>query len=1012
KNKKQKKKGSDNSEATAEIEADKPAEEESESIKEENAPVTVTAEESKPPPEEAKKDQLKKEGKYLNAKQKLKQQQDRMRLEQMIKSGFKIEGLDKEGEQAPRKVVYANKKKSPTKQTLDKTETEVPTLKADDKPEISENLKDEKEIDTNKDIRESWENDEDVESNKSTEINDGIKESWDVSSDELEDTSADDDKISKNDKNKKKESAKEPTKVVDTDKKKEPAKVVDTSKKKEPTKVADTDKKKEPTKVVATDKKKEPIKVVATDKKKEPTKVVDTDKKKEPTKDIELEDASEDESDESETEDSDEDSEEETDDEKITEHQKQSMKRKAEAAERRKIKHEEALAARSKDNLRSPICCILGHVDTDMNLISALLHCHDDIYALNEQFLRTPILMYDGRKKTVETIKEGDQVMGDDSTPRNVSGVTSGKGILYKIVPINSSFAQPFVCNDEHILVLKMMSGPSLQHECNKDGEKLLRLVYFTYDCTTNLMQKISKIYPVRSTDYSTINNAKQAAIRDLELLNKVGNHSLNSSSSIVRPGFIWQPTVTQFLNCDPEVQSQAKMFTPEKIRFPSQEGAFTNIVKSFVVIKFHKKKQHWGFKVEKIGMGDYYGFVVDGNHRFLLGDFTVTHNTKLLDKIRQTNVQEGEAGGITQQIGATYFPMETIKIKTAPINKDGKQEYKLPGLLIIDTPGHESFTNLRSRGSSLCNIAILVVDIMHGLEPQTLESLRLLRDRKTPFIVALNKIDRIYDWKPVADNGFLDSLKKQSESVKNEFRDRVEKTILAFAEQGLNSCLYYENKNFAKNVSLVPTSAITGEGIPDMLMLLVNLTQTRMSDKLMYLSELECTVLEVKVIEGLGTTIDVVLSNGVLNEGDKIVLCGLNGPIVTTIRALLTPQPLRELRVKSAYVHHKSVKAALGVKISAQDLEKAVAGSRLMVCGPDDDEDDLKDEVMSDLTSLLNSVDKSGRGVCVQASTLGSLEALLEFLKVSNIPVSGINIGPVHKKDIMRAATMLEKAR
>lgn len=110
--------------------------------------------------------------------------------------------------------------------------------------------------------------------------------------------------------------------------------------------------------------------------------------------------------------------------------------------------------------------------------------------------------------------------------------------------------------------------------------------------------------------------------------------------------------------------------------------------------------------------------------------------------------------------------------------------------------------------------------------------------------------------------------------------------------------------------------------------------------------------------------------------------------------------------------MHHKQVKAALGVKVVAPDLEKAIAGSRLLVVGPDDDEDDLRDEVMADLTSLLNSIDKSGRGVCVQASTLGSLEALLDFLKVSKIPVSGINIGPVHKKDVMRAATMLERAR
>ncbi|KAG8970054.1 hypothetical protein FRC03_011853 [Tulasnella sp. 419] len=269
-----------------------------------------------------------------------------------------------------------------------------------------------------------------------------------------------------------------------------------------------------------------------------------------------------------------------------------------------------------------------------------------------------------------------------------------------------------------------------------------------------------------------------------------------------------------------------------------------------------------------------------------------------------------------------------------------------------------------------------------------------------------------MYGWEAIPNNAFRDSLAKQQVSVKREFEKRVQDTIVAFAEQGLNAVLYYENKNFARNVSLVPTSAITGEGVPDMIMLLVNLTQQRLSESLMYLSELECTVLEVKVIEGLGTTIDVVLSNGILREGDRIVVCGLNGPIVTQVRALLTPQPLRELRIKSAYVHHKEVKAALGVKIAAPDLEKAIAGSRLLVVGPDDDEEDLKDEVMSDLTSLLNSIDKSGRGVCVQSSTLGSLEALLDFLKVSKIPVSGINIGPVHKKDVMRSATMLEKAK
>ncbi|KAL6860525.1 eukaryotic translation initiation factor 5B [Amphichorda felina] len=387
------------------------------------------------------------------------------------------------------------------------------------------------------------------------------------------------------------------------------------------------------------------------------------------------------------------------------------------------------------------------------------------------------------------------------------------------------------------------------------------------------------------------------------------------------------------------------------------------------------------------------------------------TGKTKLLDKIRQTNVQEGEAGGITQQIGATYFPVEAIRQKTAVVNKDNSFQYKVPGLLVIDTPGHESFANLRSRGSSLCNIAILVVDIMHGLEPQTRESIQLLKDRKTPFIVALNKIDRLYGWKKIDNNGFQESLALQNKAVQNEFQNRLEKTRLEFAEMGFNSFLYYENPSLKNNVSLVPTSAHTGEGVPDMLKLILHLTQERMTSSLMYLSEVQATVLEVKAIEGFGMTIDVILSNGILKEGDRIVLCGTEGAIKTNIRALLTPAPLRELRLKSQYVHNKEVKAALGVKISAPGLEGAIAGSRLMVVGPDDDEEDIEDEVEADLANLLSRVEKSGRGVSVQASTLGSLEALLDFLKDCKIPVANVGIGPVYKRDVLQCGVMLEKA-
>lgn len=388
------------------------------------------------------------------------------------------------------------------------------------------------------------------------------------------------------------------------------------------------------------------------------------------------------------------------------------------------------------------------------------------------------------------------------------------------------------------------------------------------------------------------------------------------------------------------------------------------------------------------------------------------TGKTKLLDKIRQTNVQEGEAGGITQQIGATYFPVEALEKKVAVVNQDKSFVFNVPGLLIIDTPGHESFTNLRSRGSSLCNIAILVIDIMHGLEPQTIESMKLLRDRKTPFIVALNKIDRLFGWKKIDNNGFEDSFGLQKQAVQAEFEERWTFVRTQLQEQGFNSELFFRNKNMARYVSVCPTSAHTGEGIPDMIKLIVRLTQERLTNNLMYLSEVECTVLEVKVIEGLGTTIDVILSNGVLHEGDRIVLCGNPEPIVTNVRALLTPAEMKELRVKSQYVHNKEVKAAMGIKIAADGLDHAIAGSRLLVVGPNDDEEDLMDEVMGDLAHLLSKVSKSGRGVSVQASTLGSLEALLEFLRVSKIPVSTISIGPVFKKDVLRAGIMLEKAK
>lgn len=385
------------------------------------------------------------------------------------------------------------------------------------------------------------------------------------------------------------------------------------------------------------------------------------------------------------------------------------------------------------------------------------------------------------------------------------------------------------------------------------------------------------------------------------------------------------------------------------------------------------------------------------------------TGKTKILDKLRRTHVQDSEAGGITQQIGATNVPIEAIKEQSKIVRNSTEFEYRLPGLLIIDTPGHESFSNLRNRGSSLCDIAILVVDIMHGLEPQTIESINLLKKKKCPFIVALNKIDRLYDWKVMARRDVRDVIKEQEPNTQLEFNQRVKEVILQFAEQGFNAALFYENPDPKTYISLVPTSAITGEGMGNLLFLIIEFCQKMLAKRLMYSEELQATVLEVKAIPGLGTTIDAILINGRLREGQTMILAGTDGPIVTQIRSLLMPQPLKELRVKNAYVEHKEVKAAQGVKIAAKDLEKAIAGINLLIAHKADEVDICKEEVARDLKSALSHIKLAQMGVYVQASTLGSLEALLEFLRTSKIPVSSIRIGPVVKRDVMKASTMLE---
>ncbi|EEE54876.1 hypothetical protein OsJ_02370 [Oryza sativa Japonica Group] len=335
-------------------------------------------------------------------------------------------------------------------------------------------------------------------------------------------------------------------------------------------------------------------------------------------------------------------------------------------------------------------------------------------------------------------------------------------------------------------------------------------------------------------------------------------------------------------------------------------------------------------------------------------------------------------------------------------------------GLLLIDTPGHETFRNFRCIGSRLCDIAILVVDVIPWAFQigQTLESLDLLKKHKIDFIIALNKVDNIDGWKQYPNASFEKALALQSESVRMGFEKRLSDIVSQLNAQGIVSGLYYINKDKDdKFKNIVPTSSISCEGISDLLLLLSDRAQ-KMNERLTIRDKIECTILDVKFIEGHGTTIDVVLSSGVLHLRDQIIMCGSQGPIKTHIRALLTPNKMKELQVKSPYQHHKEIKCARGITISAPGLEYSIAGTCLYVVRPGDDQQDVVNNVLSDIATSSNWIDKSKEGVYVQASSLGSLKAITEFLKspAMNIPVCDFRLGPVLRKDVMKARFMVRK--
>ncbi len=335
----------------------------------------------------------------------------------------------------------------------------------------------------------------------------------------------------------------------------------------------------------------------------------------------------------------------------------------------------------------------------------------------------------------------------------------------------------------------------------------------------------------------------------------------------------------------------------------------------------------------------------------------------------------------------------------------------KIPGILVIDTPGHEVFTNLRVRGGSVSDIAILVIDILEGAEKQTEECIEILRSRKTPFIVAANKVDKIPGWKPFPEKPFFESYKAQTKAVQEKVDEMIYRIIGDLARYGFASDRLDRIRDFTKSVAIVPTSAVTGEGIPELLALLCGLVQQYLLKRLdVSLGQGKGVILEAKEDLGIGHTIDVILYDGMLERGDRIAVGGFNEPIVTKVRALLLPKPMNEIRdPEDKFQSVDKVIAAVGVKIVAPGLEGAVAGAPLIVVNSDEELESALKRIREEISEVRFSTDS--QGIVVKADTLGSLEALVNFLRTQQVPVRVSDIGPVSKRDLIEA-TIVKKTK
>jgi translation initiation factor 5B len=387
---------------------------------------------------------------------------------------------------------------------------------------------------------------------------------------------------------------------------------------------------------------------------------------------------------------------------------------------------------------------------------------------------------------------------------------------------------------------------------------------------------------------------------------------------------------------------------------------------------------------------------------------------TSLLDTIRGTGVQAREAGGITQHIGASFFPIDTIKQLTGPLyEKLAKSESPVPGLLVIDTPGHEVFANLRSRGGSAADIAIIVIDANKGFEQQTFESVEILKRRKVPFVVALNKVDMITGWRRINSPYVTEQVKAQDSSVTTMLDERIYNVVGSLSKLGYNSEGFWRVKDFTKEVAIVPVSAAKNIGIPELLAVVVGLSQQFMAKRLERREgPARGIILEIKEEIGLGPSANLVLIDGILRVGNNIIVAKRDRAVVTRIKALLLPKPLDEMRdPRDKFKPVAEVVSAAGVKITSPDLEGVLAGSPLYVLENKEEETRLRPIVEDEIKNTIVA-DNDTQGVILLCDTIGSLEAIRDMLGKAEIPIQKADIGHITRRDVLAASAVKEKNR